>query len=403
MKHWEELLEGYLNNRLTPAELEAFLQQAGDRSEVISTTIQQLLVSGELSREDDGAIRNQLLDQLMQKIDQPIETSIQQHQRYDGEVRRIPFLRRGWVRAAAVVLLTGSLLALTWFLNSRQQKTMTPEVIAGVQDVPPGREGAILTLSDGKTILLDSLSNGVITTEDHTPITLADGQLSYGAGKDSMSSVRYNTMQTPRGRTFQVKLPDGTQAWLNAYSSITYPTVFNGNERKVAIQGEVYFEVAKNPAKPFRVTVYDHSTIEVLGTHFNVNAYADEPVTTTTLLEGSVRMTSGNAVILKPGEMATLPNTSKSSSSNIKVQTADTNAVMAWKNNRFHFNHADVPTIMRQLARWYDLDIEYEGAIPSGHFNLKPSRNLSASQIQTLLKHIGVNCRIEGRKIIVTE
>lgn len=393
MKNWQELLDGYLNNHLTPAELETFLQQAGDHPEVIADTIQGMLVSGQLSGEMDPSLRSRLLEQLLEKIDQPVEAPI----------RKIPVLRRSWVRAAAVVLLTGSLLALTWFLNNRPEKPVLSGDPEDVQDIKPAREGAILTLADGKTILLDSLADGIVTTDGNTKIALGNGQLSYQSGKDTVASIRFNTMQTPRGRTFQVQLPDGTLAWLNAASSITYPTAFAGKERKVSVRGEVYFEVAKDLSKPFRVTVNDHSSIEVLGTHFNVNAYADELFISTTLLEGSVRVISGKTVVLKPGEMATIANMQNAPTSAIHVGSVDTDEVMAWRNNRFHFNYADVPTIMRQLARWYDVDIVYEGAIPIGHFNGKPSRSLSASQIMALLKHIGVNCRIEGKTIIVTE
>ncbi|QEC43126.1 FecR family protein [Pseudobacter ginsenosidimutans] len=391
MKNWQELLDGYLNNNLTSAELEMFLQQADDHSDSIAGTIGELLASGELQGEGDPLLRNKLLEQLLEKIDQPVEPP----------VRKISFLRKPWVRAAAVVLLTASLVALTWFLKDRSEENIPADRPAIVQDAAPAREGAILTLADGRSLLLDSLPNGIVTTDGNTKIELENGQISYSHEKDTAGTVRFNTMQTPRGRTFHIQLPDGTMAWLNAASSITYPVQFKGKERNVSVQGEVYFEVAKNASMPFRVTVNDRTTVEVLGTHFNVNAYADEPLISTTLLEGSVRVVSGNSVILKPGEVASQSNSGAASV--IRVQPADTDAVMAWKNNRFHFNHTDIPTIMRQLARWYDVDIVYEGAVPTGHFNGKPSRNLSASQVLTLLQHIGVNCRIEGKKIIVAE
>ena len=391
MKNWQELLEGYLNNRLTPAELDMFLQQSDDHGESIAGAIDQLMVSGAFSGEGDPSLRRKLLDQLLEKIDRPVETP----------VRKITFLRRPWVRAAAVVLLTGSLIAITLFLNNRSEKNTPADKPAIVQDAAPAREGAILTLADGKTILLDSLPNGTITTDGKTKIALRNGQLSYSHEKDTAGAIRFNTMRTPRGRTFHIQLPDGTLAWLNAASSITYPVAFTGKERRVSVQGEVYFEVAKNASMPFHVTVNDRTTVEVLGTHFNVNAYADELIISTTLLEGSVKVNGKNSVILKTGEIASL--SSSGTASVVTVRAADTDAVMAWRNNRFHFNHTDVPTIMKQLARWYDVDIVYEGAVPSGHFNGKPSRNLSASQVLTLLQHIGVNCRIEGKKIIVAE
>ncbi len=396
MKTWNELLEGYCNDRLTPDELEAFLQEADAHQEEFAGAIHAMLVAGKMPQAGDEPLRERLWQQVLAKVRLADETGI--------PVRSIRWYRKTWFRVAAMVFFTGSLVAMIWLMNpTPSRKNATSGTSMAVQDAAPAHEGAILTLADGKSILLDSLPDGVIAVEGNTKVTIVNGQLAYEGSHAKNDEVSFNTMSTPKGRIYHLQLPDGTKAWLNAASSITYPTAFPGSERKVSITGEVYFEVASNARKPFLVSVGDRATVEVLGTHFNVNGYADEPVISTTLLEGSVRVMNGNNVVLKPGEMATISNAPTLSPLPIKIQNADPEAVMAWKNERFYFDNTDIPTIMRQLARWYDVEIVYEGAIPGGHFNGKPSRLLPASQMLTLIGYSGVNCRIEGKKIIVME
>ncbi|MDP4217421.1 MAG: FecR domain-containing protein, partial [Bacteroidota bacterium] len=239
--------------------------------------------------------------------------------------RRMPVYR--WAAAAAVFLL----LAAGWLWYARpfahrEQPAVAAQLPVGEHDVSPGHNGAILTLADGSKQVLDSLQNGVIATQGATKISLKDHQVSYAAAGDA--APVYNTMSTPRGREYQLVLPDGTRVWLNAASSLTYPTAFNGLERVVEMTGEAYFEV-KHGYKPFRVKV-NGETITDLGTRFNVNAYTDEPATVTTLIEGSVRVSDQ---VLTPGEQAAFtPQRS------IRVSTCDTSVAMAWVNGRFSFH-----------------------------------------------------------------
>lgn len=299
-------------------------------------------------------------------------------------VRRIGF--RWWMAAAvlAAVIATGAL-----FMLRPGPKPIAP---AQTADIQPGRQGAVLTLADGSTVVLDSLQQGLVTTQNGTNVTLQQGQLVYDAG--NAASAGLNTMSVPRGRQFQVVLPDGTKVWLNSASSLRYPTAFTGNERRVSITGEAYFEVVKNAALPFRVDVNGSQAIEVLGTSFNVNAYTDEGSIRTTLLEGSVRL--NGSYVLKPGQQASVTG------KDVKITDhADLDQAVAWKNGLFNFADADMHQVMRQLERWYDIEVEFRGNVLPREFQGKMQRNLSLSQVLEGLSEMGVHFTIEGRKLIV--
>jgi len=314
-------------------------------------------------------------------------------------VRRISIMRR-WSWAAAVVALL-LLSGMAYRLFNSPAKTPTPGQVTIANDVTPGIQGAILTLADGRQVVLDSLNNGLIAKQGNTAVTLENGAVRYDKTSTGTELVAYNTMATPRGRQYQLVLPDGSRVWLNAASSIRYPVAFNSNERKVEITGEAYFEIAQNAHLPFRVKVNDYSTVEVLGTHFNVNAYADEPAINTTLLQGSVRLTaSGKAVVLKPGQQAGISDRSSGHIISL-INDVDTEQVMAWKNGLFTFDNATIQTVMRQLSRWYDIDVAYEGNIPDQRFFGQMNRDLSLRQVLNGLQVTKVNVRLEGKKLII--
>jgi hypothetical protein len=283
-----------------------------------------------------------------------------------------------------------------------QPEKPSPEVVTKnvpVQDIAPGKNGATLTLADGRLVVLDSLGNGVIASQQGAKVVLQNGQLSYTPAAANNEPMSYNTMTTPNGRQFRLTLPDGTQVWLNAASSIRYPTAFTGYERKVEVTGEVYFEVAKNTHMPFRVRVNDRADIEVLGTHFNVNAYENESSIHTTLLEGSVSIkTAKQQTVIKPGQQAQLTE-------NIKVvDEVDVDKVMAWKNGLFNFDGMDLPYAMRQIARWYNVEVVYEGKTPNITFYGSISRNISLSSLIIGLKgSAGVDMEIKDGKLIVIQ
>jgi transmembrane sensor len=271
-------------------------------------------------------------------------------------------------------------------------------------DIAPGGNKAILVLANGKQIILTAAKNGLLSQQGSVAVNkTADGQLVYNNAnpkseiKHPNSEITYNTMITPRGGTYSVTLSDGTKVWLNDVSSIKYPTAFTGKERDVEITGEAYFEVAHNPNKPFRVTVAGQ-TVEVLGTHFNINAYPEEGPIRTTLLEGKVKVTrNGQTATLLPGQQA------QAGISSINVfDHADTEQATAWKDGFFRIDNSDLPTIMRQVERWYDVTVVYQGKIPSVHFSGEMRRNVEASKLLHMLSFFDIHYQIQGRTIIVS-
>jgi ferric-dicitrate binding protein FerR (iron transport regulator) len=330
----------------------------------------------------------------------------------NAPVKRL-FPRR-WLlaTAAAVVLVTAGSLYLL-FQNNPAIKPVTVATTNAL-DIAPGRNGAVLTLSDGSNILLDSVGNSHVIEEKGSRINIENGSLSYDA--TNASDVVYNTISTPVARQFKLVLPDQSVVWLNAGSSIKYPTVFTGKTRVVEMTGEAYFEVATLRLRsglkmPFRVKVNNQAEVEVLGTHFNVNAYGDEETIKTTLLEGKVRVVneSGskkdevggkkNEVMLKPGEQAVL---SRTNSPLTIDHSPNLSQVVAWKNGIFNFDRLETKEVMRQLARWYDVEVVYEPGVTSRTFYGDIGRNLSLAQVLEGLKLSGVNCSIEkGKKLVV--
>lgn len=309
----------------------------------------------------------------------------------EKDVALVRPMRRLWWAAAVVVLLiaTGAYL---WTRSSMLPTTQT----AQVNDAAPGTSKATLTLSDGTVMTLDSAGNRVLR-QGGSSIRQQGGQLIYDAAAET-KSLSYNILTTPRGGQFRITLPDGTRAWLNAASSIRYPAAFAGKERAVAVTGEAYFEVVKDAERPFRVRVGGKTTIEVLGTSFNINAYTDEPATTTTLIEGSVLVKAGNrAVKLEPGQGARVMN-------NMEISIAphvNLAAATAWKNGLFNFYGKDLPTVMKQLSRWYDVDIVYAGNVPQRKFWGEIQRSLRLSEVLEVLKESNVHFKIEGRTLTV--
>jgi transmembrane sensor len=323
--------------------------------------------------------------------------------------------------AAAVVVCMG--LIAWWWLQKGSDKQAVAPSIATITDIMPGRNGAILTLQNGQTLVLDSAQNGALTMPHGLQIVKRDSLIAYApTGTAANEATAYNTLTTPRGRQFQVVLSDGTKVWLNAASSIHYPAVFTGNDRVVEVTGEAYFEVAplrlrSGQKKPFIVHMLaggkDRGRVEVLGTHFNINAYDDEAAIRTTLLEGSVRTVNRetangkeNSVILKPGEQAVLSGgnlpAGRQGSPLTIHHSPDLGQVMAWKNGYFQFERSDIQTVMRQIARWYDVDIQYEGPVTKDKFGGSIPRDATLSQVLHALEQSLVHFTIQGKKVIVT-
>lgn len=325
-----------------------------------------------------------------------------------AKIRRIPVFAR--VAAAAAVLFaisTGIYLLYTGKAGNSN--------LAHTQDIAPVSNKAMLTLADGRTIPLDSAAAGMLATQGAASIQKGAGNaLTYISGKPVNGPLQYNTLSTPRGGQFQLVLPDGTRVWLNAASSIRYPVSFSDSERSVQLSGEAYFEVAANKQAPFKV----HSAqqdIQVLGTSFNVNAYEEEAFTKTTLVEGKVKIVGNkqlsigskntaansplltNNYILTPGQQLNVQD------NNISLnQQADVQQALAWKNGQLDMNNLDVKALMRQIARWYDVDITYDSPLPQKRYGGILDHKVYLSNIIDVLESQGIRCRLEGKQLHVS-
>ena len=285
-----------------------------------------------------------------------------------------------WPRLASAAAAIAMITLGTWLyldkIASPPGASRNDELVKN--DIAPGRNLATLTLANGKVITLDTNKTNVIVA-------------------DSIKMMTMLTAATPRGGTYQVTLPDSSKVWLNAASKISFPSLFNGIERRISLAGEAYFEVSPDKSRPFIVESTGQE-IRVLGTHFNVNAYTDEGDTKTTLLEGSVKVSSGETVLLKPGQQSIL------SSNALKVHQADVEEDMAWKNGDFVFNGEKIQSIMKKISRWYNIDVEYSGDITDDDLYGKVSRSKNISQVLKALESTKlVQFKIEGRKVIVRQ
>lgn len=316
--------------------------------------------------------------------------------------------RKGWWMAAASVLLAVGLSVYFYQAGNPFQSRQS----AYVNDVKAGGNKAFLTLADGTRISLTDAKNGALAQQSGIQITkTAEGKLIYNTsfkrpaslspqgrgGKAGEGQDNFNTIETPKGGQYQVILPDGTKVWLNAASSLKYPTYFAGNVRKVILQGEAYFEVVHNKQQPFQVGT-SKQTVEVLGTHFNINSYLDDGNTQTTLLEGSVRVNAQTNVVLKPGQQSVL-----NTKNEIKVRPANLETVMAWKNGDFIFKDENLENIMAQITRWYDVDVVYEDLDPkSVKLGGWVSRSKNLSAVLKIIESIAkVHFKVEGRRVTV--
>lgn len=385
------LLQRYTSKTCTREELEelfACISEAGSDETLhrfMEDTYHEIRPGEELPEIDyDG-----VYDSIMQQAGHSDGDVIRQ-QAEDAKPRRLLVYR--YAAAAAVLFI----IAGMFFLWPKNQKITPPAQVATTTDIAPASSKAVLTLADGSTVTLDSAGNQVIT-RGNTSVTQQNGQLVYG-GHETGAGIQYHKLSTPRGGQFQLTLPDGTKVWLNSASSLRYPTAFTGKQRVVELEGQGYFEVAKNADQPFRVMV-NTMEVQVLGTHFDVMAYKDEASINTTLVEGSVQVKEGEALrLLKPGQQAVLQHDSHA----LTVQEADVNKVIAWKNGLFVFNNMTLTAILREVARWYDMEIEYRTTPGTELYGGGISRSISLSNVLKLLEASGhCHFKTEGRRLIV--
>ncbi|MGO4294448.1 FecR family protein [Chitinophaga sp. RAB17] len=307
-----------------------------------------------------------------------------------------------WKWAAAVLVL-GLGVSTYFLLTHRAQNGDRFGGQSAQRDIPPGKNGAILTLADGTQLVLDSLGEGKIATQNGTQISLNNNELKYDASA-ATDGAALNTITTPKGRQYHVILPDGTEVWLNAASSIKYPVAFKGRDRRVKISGEVYFEVASKSWQPFVVET-DQMKLEVLGTSFNVNTYNDEKTIRTTLLTGAVKVTPAHTTqpkVLVPGQTAVLSKPDATESATLSViETPDADNIIAWKNGLFNFDGMDLYSVMRQLERWYNIDVQYVGKPENVIFKGKMHRNTNLSDVLKVLETMDVNFELKGNILYV--
>ncbi len=388
---WQYLINNYIGNSITKEELNSLLEIIDEEKDSVQLKVILQDYWNE-AKQNEAAAKvdwNKNLDHLFTEAKGSEQSNRRTKKRGKNKHWR-------WLAAASVIALL--VLSKYVFFSAKPNLAIAKITIAPVKkDVaPPASSNAILTLSNGKSIALDSIANGDIANEGNMQVEkLLDGEIVY-KGKAN-GELEYNTLTVPRGsKIATITLADGTKVWLNSSSSLRYPVAFSGNERDVEIGGEAYFEVAHNAAMPF-VVKRGETSVTVLGTHFNVNAYDDETSIKVTLLQGVVKVEKGNlSGLLKPGQQAQIEG-------KIKINNdVDVDEVMAWKNGEFQFGEAeDIHAVMRQIARWYDVNIEYKEDV-AGHIGGTISRNENVSQVLSMLQMTGaVKFIIEDKKIVV--
>lgn len=396
----QKLFEKYLSDTCTPRELTEFWQLVGDFSDndILTEALRKVWLDESAHGDPSSA----------QRKERAFRRILEQAQGGNGSrkisVRRLPRLRRYGVAA----VISGMLIAGGWMVRHTPAPSQGVSIGRVADDVAPGGNNAVLTLANGREINLDTAGQGVIArTGSASVVKGTGGHLSYqdpDRGALSGENLVFNRLSTPRGGQYKLLLSDGTKVWLNALSSISFPVAFSARQRSVTVTGEVYFEVAPDAHKPFLVTV-GQTTVQVLGTHFNINAYQDEPESRTTLLEGSIRVVTQSrdhgpaSVLMKPGDQ--LRMTPRGTMR--LLSGADTDESVAWKDGLFVFHNDELPQVMRRIARWYNVAIVYDtDKVAKSHVTGSINRNENLSRVlQMLTLAVGSDFEIEGREVIV--
>lgn len=405
------LLSLYFRQGCTPGEqqeLYSWIHDADD-DEGLRRILQEVWADFTPVDVIDGDRAQQMLSRILTKETPAIRDDTKEAPADGAEIRRlvsrpvkgrVRLIGRKWT-AAAAVLIVGGALSYHYFMGARP--AAPPVAPIGItktavlkDDVLPGTTKATLTLGDGSAIVLDTVAGTAVASQGTTRIVKQNGRVIYQNDAAPSTGLIYNTLSTARGHEYPLTLSDGTKVWLNASSSIRFPVLFSEKERTVEITGEVYFEVAKN-SKPFSVSV-GGARVEVLGTHFNINAYEDEARLNTTLLEGTVRITRGtSSLLLAPGQQAQIQ---KSGTIDLN-RNADTEEAISWTQGYFHFTDASLETVLRQLSRWYDVDVIYEKKSADETFSGDIQKSLSLSQVLKILDKSQVKFQISGKRLIV--
>ncbi|TCC96997.1 DUF4974 domain-containing protein [Pedobacter hiemivivus] len=392
------LFSKYMNDGCTTVEIKLLMQHF---TELNSEAELRGAIAIELEKDTKEEVDETELDLRMLQIYDQLKPNLIQVSQQNTILRPIRNYFKYSIAAAILVVFSVALYFYNFDHGQPTQSGLTTQHQGA--DVNPGGNKAILTLADGSKISLTDAGNGELAKQAGIIVTKTkDGQLVYEISKENRAAteIAYNTISTPAGGQYQINLPDGTTVWLNASSTLKYPTAFVKDKRKVVLTGEAYFEVAKNPNQPFVVSTNGAGKaqeVTVLGTHFNINSYQNEEATKTTLLEGAVKVSTslqGN-VTLKPGQQAILEST-------LKVMDVDVTQAIDWKNGNFYFNDENIESIMRKLARWYDIDVVYSGNIPNINFGGEISRSKKLSEVLKVLETTKtIHFKIEGRRVTV--
>lgn len=385
-KSYQSLLNKYLLNECTAAEAEQLFNYLKE-DKATRVLLENLNVSFKEEIEKPRPILPEVSANVWEKLE--VNTKA-------GRPAKIYKFSKWLSVAAAILLLVAGVL---FFHHKPQEHGLASRRDRYKNDIPPGANKAVLTLANGSVIVLDKAENGIVTVQGQTIISkVNNGLLTYKPSASNNAIIQYNTVSTPKGGEFGVVLPDGTRVWLNAESSLKFPTDFAGKQRVVELTGEAYFEVTKNKKMPFNVSTKD-VTVEVLGTHFNVNAYNDEATVKTTLLEGSVKYRSGKSqVLLIPGQQSSFNKQTGITG----VMKVDTDEVIAWKNGNFTFGSEDIQSTLRKLSRWYNVDVVYEQNVPSKAIWGTVSKFDNVSEVLKMIELTGVaHFEISGRRITV--
>jgi transmembrane sensor len=374
----KELFSKYLRDKLTPEELDQLFSQYNE--EELDEVLKEMQALPALENSDEETDRQVVFNKILNRLE---------------DKKRI-----NWVRVAVAAMFIGLIATGGWYFFKKEP------VAKEISFIQPGSNKALLVLAGGQQIILDNIRKGDVAQLGNVKVIMkADSSLlvynitgnsrndngqNNAGNSNTANAVGYNTLFTPRGGQFQVQLPDGSHVWLNAASSLRYPAAFTGTKREVELKGEAYFEVAKDDRKPFEVSAKGQH-IKVLGTAFNIMAYDDEKTVKTTLVQGAIKV---NDQLLHPGEQISL-NT---------ITQPNMKEVLSWKEGKFWFDGADINTIMRQIARWYDVDVQYEGEIQPIEFTGIIARTEQVSQLLEALEQTGnVHFKISGKKILVTK
>lgn len=382
------LFKKLLDQSISPAEKEEFgrLIEQQEDDNPLEMLIQQALEEAPVEYRMDDQSTRQVLNAIMFADSEPAL-----------QIRS----KRNWLRMAAAAAVLTAVAITAWYYWPVRSGRMP---VVKTEDVRPGGNKAQLTLADGSVVALDSNSTQTMQ-QGAAAVKKQGGQLVYSATQHITQPV-YNTLRTPRGGQFKVQLPDGTQVWLNAASSLRYPTAFTGTDREVQVSGEAFFEVAKDAAHPFRVTVNKQHTIVVLGTRFNVNAYEDETLAKTTLLDGAVKVMFNSGTLqevqLQPGQQAQVSSTEATMQ---LVKNVNLEQEMAWRSNAFSFEGQTLEEIMKQISRWYDIEVVFRGKVTGISFGGGMSRDVSLKEVLDFLRDSRVHYTLEsnGKKLIITQ